>query len=57
MNLIKVGDEWMMTNGELAPDGTLRFLDDDSAEESFVGKESPPSNVPPVPPSSPSSKS
>ncbi len=47
LNLIKFGNEWIATNGELATDGTIRFPTDDPAEEVFLGGELPQVNIPP----------
>jgi len=54
LKLIKLGNEWIVTNGELATDGTIRFPENDPAEEVFVGNAAPRVNVPPGQPSAPS---
>jgi hypothetical protein len=46
LNLIRLGDEWLVTNGELAADGSIRFPDDDPGEEVFVIREPPPDSTP-----------
>jgi hypothetical protein len=57
LNLIPLGDEWLVTNGELAADGTLRFPEDDPAEEVFGDNGPPPASrpasQPPAPPATP----
>jgi hypothetical protein len=35
LNLIRLGSEWIATNGELAADGSIRFPENDPAEEVF----------------------
>ena len=57
LNVIRFGNEWVVTNGELAADGTLRFPEEDPAEEVFVGNGPPPANVPPDTPAVPPSES
>ena len=55
LNLIRFASEWIVTNGEMAADGTVQFPAEDPAEEVFVGNGAPsgnmPSNKPPAPPS------
>ena len=55
LNLIRFGDEWLVTNGELTADGHIRFPEEDPAEEVFVGKGTPPINLPSGKPSAPPS--
>jgi hypothetical protein len=54
LNLIRFANEWIVTNGKLAADGTIQFPDEDPAEEVFVGNRTPPVNLPsgkpPAPP-------
>jgi hypothetical protein len=54
LNLIRLGNEWIVTNGELAADGTIRYPEEDPAEEVFVGNRVPPlkdsSGTPSAPP-------
>jgi hypothetical protein len=47
LNLIRLGTEWIVTNGVLAADGSIRFPEDDPAEEVFEENESPPVDSPP----------
>ncbi len=56
LNLIRLGNEWVVTNGELAADGSIRFPKDDPAEEVFAGNGTPSVNVPPGQPSAPPSE-
>jgi hypothetical protein len=57
LNLIRLGDEWIITNGELAADGSLHFPETDPAEEVF-GRNGPSSlQLPPGKPSAPPSES
>ena len=35
LNLIRFGNEWILTNGHVAADGSIHFPEDDSAEEVF----------------------
>jgi hypothetical protein len=55
LNLIRLGSDWIVTNGELADDGSIRFPDEDPAEETFGANGAPPDSLPPsqsaVPPS------
>ena len=44
LNLIPFGQESLVTNGELALDGSVRFPEEDAAEEVFVGNGAPPVN-------------
>jgi hypothetical protein len=53
LNLIRFGNEWIVTNGELAADGTVRFIEADPAEEVFVGNGAPPAKDPAGKPSTP----
>jgi hypothetical protein len=57
LNVIRLGTEWIVTNGELTADGTIRFPDEDSAEEVFVGNVPPHLDIPPGQPSAPTSES
>lgn len=57
LNLIPFGQEWIVTNGELAADGSIRFPAEDPAEEVFVGNGPAPVNLPPGKTSAPPSKS
>jgi hypothetical protein len=57
LNAIQLGNEWIVTNGHLAADGTVRFPEDDPAEEAFGTNSSPPANIPPGKPSAPFSES
>ena len=57
LNLIRLGDEWIVTNGELAADGSVRFPEEDPVEEMFDGNATPPADMPPGKPSAPPSKS
>ena len=57
LNVIRLGNEWIVTNGELAADGSIRFPEEDSAEEVFVGNGTPRVSIPPGKPSVPPSDS
>lgn len=57
LKIIRWGQEWLVTNGELAADGSIRFPEEDPAEEVFVGKGITPVNLPPGQPSVPPSES
>lgn len=57
LNLIRLGNEWIVTNGQLAADGSIRFPKDDPAEEVFGWNGIPPVNIPPGKPSAPPSQS
>jgi hypothetical protein len=46
LNLIRLGNEWIVTNGELAADGSIRFPENDPAEEVFGVNGVPPLNSP-----------
>jgi hypothetical protein len=56
LNLIRFANDWIVTNGELAADGSIQFPDEDPAEEVFFVSNGPPpvnmpSGKPPAPPS------
>jgi hypothetical protein len=55
--LARFGNEWIVTNAEPAADGSLRFPEEDPAEEVFVGNGAPPVEVPPGTTSAPPSES
>jgi hypothetical protein len=57
LNFIRFANDWIVTNGELAADGTIQFPDEDPAEEVFVSNGTPPVNPPPGKPSTPPSES
>jgi hypothetical protein len=57
LNVIPFGTEWIATNGMLAPDGTIRFPEVDTAEEVFIPNETPRADSTPSQPSAPSSES
>jgi len=57
LNLVRLGKEWIVTNGELAADGSIRFPEEDPAEEVFVSNGIPPVNLPPGQSSAPPSES
>ena len=57
LNVIRLGNEWIVTNGELAADGSIRFPEEDPAEEVFGGNGIPPDVIPPGKPSAPPSES
>jgi hypothetical protein len=57
LNLIRFANEWIVTNGELAADGTIQFPADDLSEEVFVGNGTPSVNKPSVKPPSPPAES
>ena len=57
LNLIPFGNEWIMTNGELAADGSIHFPEEDPAEEVFGANGTPPVNIPPGQRSAPPSAS
>jgi len=47
LNIIRLGNEWLVTNGHLAAEGNIRFPEDDPAEEVFSTNGIPPGNIPP----------
>jgi hypothetical protein len=49
LNVIPLGNDWLATNGELTPDGKLRFPEDDPGEELFGNNSAPPIGPPPQP--------
>ncbi len=55
LNVIRLGNEWLVTNGQLAADGHIRFPEDDPAEEVFSTNGTLPGNIPPsnIPPGKP----
>ncbi len=53
LNLIPFGNEWIVTNGELAADGTIRFPEGDAAEELFGEHGTPRVNAAPSDATSP----
>jgi hypothetical protein len=57
LNLIRLGNEWIVTNGTLAADGSIRFPDDDPAEEVYGSYETLPINIMPSKPTAPPSES
>ncbi len=57
LNLIRLGHEWIITNGELAADGSIHFPEEDPAEEVFGRNGAPPDKLPPGTPSTPPSES
>ena len=46
LSVIQLGDEWIVTNGQLAADGVVRFPEEDPAKEAFGTNCSPPANMP-----------
>lgn len=57
LNVIQLGKEWLATNGQLDPAGTIHFPHDDPAEEIFVHAAAHPTDQVPGEPSAPSSGS
>jgi hypothetical protein len=57
LNLVRLGKEWIATNGELGADDRLRFPEEDPAEEVFGANGAPPDKLPPGKPSTPPSQS
>jgi hypothetical protein len=57
LNVIQLGSEWIVTNGQLAADDTVRFPEVDPAEEAFGTNGSPRANIPTGKPSAPLSES
>jgi hypothetical protein len=57
LNLIQLGNEWLGTNGELAPDGSIHFPEEDPAEEVFGENGTSSANIPPDKPPHPPSVS
>jgi hypothetical protein len=57
LNIIHLKNEWLVTNGELAADGSLHFPEEDPAEEAFAGNGVPPIKFPPGKTSAPPSES
>jgi hypothetical protein len=57
LNVIRLGNDWIVTNGELAADGSIHFPEDDAAEEVFGGNGIPPADSPPGNPSAPCAES
>jgi hypothetical protein len=53
LHLIRLGNEWLVTNGEPAADGSIRFPENDPAGEIFCGNGVPPANLPPSQPPPP----
>jgi hypothetical protein len=47
LNLIRLGAEWIVTNGHLAADGSIHFPQEDPTEEVFGMNGTPPVNLPP----------
>jgi hypothetical protein len=47
LNLIRLGNEWIVTNGKLAADGSIRFPEGELAEEVFVVNDVSPDPDPP----------
>ncbi len=56
LNLIQLGNEWIVTNGELAADGSIRFPEEDPCEEVFVGNGAHSVNIPTGKPAAPPSE-
>jgi hypothetical protein len=57
LSLIQLGSEWIATNGVPAADGSIRFPEEDTAEEAFSGIGTPPLETSPSKPSAPPSTS
>ena len=53
LNLIRLGNEWLVTNGQIGDDASIRFPEDDPAEETFDPNGSLPSERPPDKPPTP----
>ena len=53
LNLLRWGNDWLVTNGVLADDGSIRFPEEDPAEEVFGGNGTPSADLPPGKPSPP----
>jgi hypothetical protein len=56
LNLIRLGNEWLVTNGVLAGDGSVQFPEADPSEEVFACDGMVPINTLPAKPTSPSSE-
>jgi hypothetical protein len=57
LNFIRLGNDWIATNGELAADGSIHFPEEDPGEVVVGGNVAPPVNNPPSTPSTPPSNS
>jgi hypothetical protein len=57
LNVIRLANEWIVTNGQPAADGTIRFPDEDPAEEAFDTNGSHPADILPGKPQAPLSES
>ena len=57
LNLIRLGNEWIVTNGELAANGSIRFPENDPVEEVFGTNGMAPDNNPPGTPAIPPAES
>ena len=57
LNLIQLGNEWIVTNGERAADGSIYFPEADPAEEVPSANGAPPVGILPGNPTAPPASS